>query len=69
MFQGIRKSLTNEINVDEEPSKNFIRAREYYKRVSKKVVIPEVFPISHRPCQVHGVYQRRKNYQRVPGRP
>jgi ubiquinone biosynthesis protein len=44
MFQGIRKSLTNEINVVAE-QKNFIRAREYYKN-SKKVRVPEVFPIS-----------------------
>ncbi len=44
MFQGVRKSLTNEINVVDE-QKNFIRAREYYKN-SKKVVVPEVFPIS-----------------------
>jgi len=44
MFKDIRKSLTNEINVVDE-QKNFIRAREYYKD-SKKVVVPEVFPIS-----------------------
>jgi ubiquinone biosynthesis protein len=44
MFKDIRKSLTNEINVVAE-QKNFIRAREYYKN-SKKVVVPEVFPIS-----------------------
>jgi ubiquinone biosynthesis protein len=44
IFQEIRKSLTNEINIVDE-QKNFIRAREYYKN-SKKVVVPEIFPIS-----------------------
>ncbi len=44
IFKEIRKSLTNEINIVAE-QKNFIRAREYY-RGSKKVVVPEIFPIS-----------------------
>ncbi len=44
IFKEIRKSLTNEINIVEE-QKNFIRAREYYKG-SKKVIVPEIFPIS-----------------------
>src|SRR6185369_8540088 len=44
MFKEIRKSLTNEINIVDE-QKNFARARAYYKG-SKKVLIPEIFPIS-----------------------
>src|SRR6266496_1384424 len=44
IFREIGKSLTNEINVTDE-QENFIRAREYYKG-SKKVVVPEIFPIS-----------------------
>ena len=44
IFKEIRRSLTNEINIVAE-QKNFIRAREYYKG-SKKVVIPEIYPIS-----------------------
>ncbi len=44
IFQELAKSLTNEINIVAE-QKNFIRAREYYKG-SKKVVVPEVYPIS-----------------------
>ncbi len=44
MFKEISRSLTDEINVTDE-QKNFIYAREYYKG-SKKVVVPEVFPIS-----------------------
>jgi ubiquinone biosynthesis protein len=44
IFTEIRKSLTNEINIVAE-QKNFIRAREYYKG-SKKVIVPEIFPIS-----------------------
>ncbi|MCM3873045.1 MAG: AarF/UbiB family protein [Pyrinomonadaceae bacterium] len=44
IFKEIRKALTNEINIVAE-QKNFIRAREYY-RGSKKVVVPEIFPIS-----------------------
>jgi ubiquinone biosynthesis protein len=45
IFREIRKALTNEINVVAE-QKNFIRAREYY-RGSKKVVVPEIYPISN----------------------
>jgi ubiquinone biosynthesis protein len=44
MFKELGKSLADEINVSDE-QKNFIRAREYYKG-SKKVVVPEIFPIS-----------------------
>jgi ubiquinone biosynthesis protein len=44
IFKEIRKSLTNEINIVAE-QKNFIRAREYYKG-SKKVIVPEIYPIS-----------------------
>ncbi len=44
IFQELAKSLTNEINIVAE-QKNFIRAREYYKG-SKKVVVPEIYPIS-----------------------
>lgn len=44
IFRDIKKSLINEINIVDE-QQNFIRAREYYKG-SKKVVIPEVYPIS-----------------------
>jgi ubiquinone biosynthesis protein len=44
IFREIRKALTNEINIVAE-QKNFIRAREYY-RGSKKVVVPEIYPIS-----------------------
>ena len=44
IFREIGKSLTNEINIVDE-QKNFITAREYYKG-SKKVVVPEIFPIS-----------------------
>ncbi|HWO02997.1 MAG TPA: AarF/UbiB family protein [Blastocatellia bacterium] len=44
IFQDIRKSLTNEIKIVDE-QQNFIRAREYYKG-SKKVVVPEIYPIS-----------------------
>jgi ubiquinone biosynthesis protein len=46
VFKEIRKALTNEINIVAE-QQNFIRAREYYKG-SKKVVVPEIFPISTR---------------------
>jgi len=45
VFREIRKSLTNEINIKDE-QQNFIRAREYYKN-SKKVVVPEILPISN----------------------
>jgi len=44
VFKELGKSLDDEINVTDE-QKNFIRAREYYKG-SKKVVVPEIFPIS-----------------------
>ena len=44
IFQELAKSLTNEINIVAE-QKNFIRARAYYKG-SKKVIVPEVYPIS-----------------------
>ena len=44
IFKEIRKALTNEINIVAE-QKNFIRAREYY-RGSKKVAVPEIYPIS-----------------------
>ena len=44
MFKELGKSLADEINVTDE-QKNFIRAREYY-RGSKKVVVPEIFPLS-----------------------
>lgn len=44
IFQEMAKSLADEINITDE-QKNFIRAREYYKG-SKKVIVPEIFPIS-----------------------
>ena len=44
IFQELAKSLADEIDITDE-QKNFIRAREYYKG-SKKVVVPEIFPIS-----------------------
>src|SRR5258705_7498068 len=44
VFQELGKSLADEINITDE-QKNFIRAREYYRN-SKKVVVPEIFPIS-----------------------
>ena len=44
IFQALAKSLADEINITDE-QQNFIRAREYYKG-SKKVVVPEIFPIS-----------------------
>jgi ubiquinone biosynthesis protein len=44
MFQDIKKSLTDEINVVDE-QQNLIRARAYY-RDNKKILVPEVFPIS-----------------------
>src|SRR6266496_1018934 len=44
IFQELGKSLADEINITDE-QKNFIRAREYYHG-SKKVVVPEIFPIS-----------------------
>ncbi len=44
IFKELGKSLADEINITDE-QKNFIRAREYY-RGSKKVVVPEIFPIS-----------------------
>jgi len=44
IFKELGKSLADEINITDE-QKNFIRAREYYKG-SKKVVVPEIFPIS-----------------------
>lgn len=44
VFQELGKSLTDEINITDEEH-NFIRAREYYRN-SKKVVVPEIFPIS-----------------------
>jgi ubiquinone biosynthesis protein len=44
MFKEIRKALTNEIDIVAE-QQNFKRAREYYKE-SRKVVVPEIFPIS-----------------------
>lgn len=58
MFKEIRRSLTSEINVAAE-QKNFIRAREYYKD-SKKVVVPEVFPISTNHVSVMGFIQGEK---------
>jgi ubiquinone biosynthesis protein len=44
IFREIGKSLINEIDITDE-QQNFIRAREYYRN-SKKVVVPEIFPIS-----------------------
>lgn len=44
MFQDIKKSLTDEINVVDE-QQNLVRAREYY-RGNKKIRVPELFPIS-----------------------
>jgi ubiquinone biosynthesis protein len=44
VFQELGKSLADEINITDE-QQNFIRAREYYRN-SKKVVVPEIFPIS-----------------------
>jgi ubiquinone biosynthesis protein len=44
IFQELGKSLTNEIDITDE-QQNFIRAREYYRN-SKKVVVPEIFPLS-----------------------
>jgi ubiquinone biosynthesis protein len=44
VFQELAKSLANEIDISDE-QQNFIRAREYYRN-SKKVVVPEIFPIS-----------------------
>jgi ubiquinone biosynthesis protein len=44
VFQELGKSLADEINITDEQH-NFIRAREYYRN-SKKVVVPEIFPIS-----------------------
>jgi ubiquinone biosynthesis protein len=45
VFKEIRKSLTNEINIKVE-QQNFIRARQYYMK-SKKVLVPEILPISN----------------------
>jgi len=44
VFQDLGKSLINEIDITDE-QQNFIRAREYYRN-SKKVIVPEIFPIS-----------------------
>ncbi len=46
MFKEIRRALTNEIDIVAE-QQNFIRARGYYKG-SRKVLVPEIFPISTR---------------------
>jgi len=58
IFKEIRKALTNEINIVAE-QKNFIRAREYY-RGSKKVVVPEIYPISTSHVTVMGFMQGEK---------
>jgi ubiquinone biosynthesis protein len=44
MFQDIKKSLIDEINIINEQH-NLVRAREYYKD-NKRILIPELFPIS-----------------------
>lgn len=44
IFQALGKSLADEIEITDE-QQNFIRAAEYY-RGSKKVVVPEIVPIS-----------------------
>ncbi len=44
MFQEIKRSLTDEINVADEQH-NLVRAREYY-RDNKRILVPELFPIS-----------------------
>ena len=45
MFQEIKKGLTNEIRIVEEQH-NFTRARAYY-RGNKKILVPELFPLSN----------------------
>jgi ubiquinone biosynthesis protein len=44
MFQDLKKALTSEIKILEEQH-NLVRAREYY-RDNKKILVPELFPIS-----------------------
>ncbi len=44
LFQDIKRSLTDEINIVEEQH-NLVRAREYYRN-NKKILVPELFPIS-----------------------
>ena len=65
IFKDIRKALTNEINIVAE-QKNFIRAREYYKG-SKKVVIPEIYPISNNHVTVMEFIKGEKITSAFPG--
>jgi ubiquinone biosynthesis protein len=44
MFQDLKRALTSEIKILEEQH-NLVRAREYY-RDNKKILVPELFPIS-----------------------
>jgi len=65
VFREIRKALTDEINIVDE-QKNFIRAREYYKG-SKKVVIPEIYPISNNHVTVMEFIKGEKITSAFPG--
>lgn len=65
IFRGIRKALTNEINVVAE-QKNFIRAREYYKG-SRKVIIPQIYPISNEHVTVMEFIKGEKITSAFPG--
>ena len=65
IFREIRKALTDEINIVAE-QKNFIRAREYYKG-SKKVVIPEIYPISNNHVTVMEFIKGEKITSAFPG--
>jgi len=65
IFRGIRKALTNEINVVAE-QKNFIRAGEYYKG-SRKVIIPQIYPISNEHVTVMEFIKGEKITSAFPG--
>jgi len=67
MFQDIKKSLTDEINVVDE-QKNLIRAREYY-RDNKKVHVPELFPISTNHVTIMEFVHGEKISDAYPGNP
>ena len=65
IFKDIQAALTNEINIVDE-QKNFIRAREYYKG-SKKVVVPEIYPISTKHVTVMEFIEGEKITSAFPG--
>ena len=67
MFQDIKKSLTDEINVVDE-QQNLIRAREYY-RDNKKIRVPELFPISTKHVTIMEFVHGEKISDAFPGNP